>query len=159
VDPSRRTELEKLALERLHATAHDEEQWSYAFRTDGAVGFLYCPWFVTEGWEFDGETDELELPWRPERRQLIDRGGAEPDEEELRQWRRAKCRALADNTEYSWIAWAVPVRIEGATAGYALFVSGPDHDPDDAPILDGIFDSLEEVKAALAAEGAVADER
>jgi hypothetical protein len=33
-----RKKLEKLALERLDATANDEERWSFLFRTDGAVG-------------------------------------------------------------------------------------------------------------------------
>jgi hypothetical protein len=31
VDPSRREKLEKLALERLHATANDKERRSYAW--------------------------------------------------------------------------------------------------------------------------------
>jgi hypothetical protein len=86
-------------LERLHATADDDEQWSFLFRTDRAVNFLYCPWSVTEDWEFDGETQGLSLPWSPERLQLIRDGDADPNEEELRQWRRAMCRKLAPGSD------------------------------------------------------------
>ena len=68
---------------------------------------------------------------------------------ELRQWRRAKCRALAADPDWAWIAWAVPLSVEDTTAGYALFVSGPDSYPDEAPDLKGIFDSLGEARAAL----------
>jgi hypothetical protein len=157
VDTSRRQRLEQLALERLQATAHDEERWSFLFRTDGAVGFLYCPWFVTEDWEFDGDTAGLDLPWDRGRLALIDRGDTEPTQEELAQWRRAKCRLLATFTDWAWIAWVVPVREEGRVAGYALFVADANGHPDDAPHLQGVFDSLEEAKAALMTEGAVAE--
>ena len=81
----------------------------------------------------------------------------DPNEEELRQWRKAKCRQLAGGSDWCWIAWIVPVRIKKTIAGYALFVSPAYGDPDDPPILKGIFDSLDDAQALLRAEGAVAD--
>ena len=41
MDSTDREKLEGVALERLLATADDEEQWSFLFRTSGAVDFLY----------------------------------------------------------------------------------------------------------------------
>jgi hypothetical protein len=42
MDLSRRKELEKLALERLNASADDPEQWFYAWGR--GVCLSYCPW-------------------------------------------------------------------------------------------------------------------
>jgi len=109
-------------------------------------------------WEFDDETEDLDLPWSSTRLELIRRGETAPTDEEVRQWRQAKCRALAADPEWAWIAWAVPLRVEDTTAVYALFLSGPDSNPNEAPDLKGIFDSLGEARAALMAEGAVIDE-
>src|SRR5262245_11651503 len=67
LDLADREKLEKLALERLYATADNEEKWSFVFRTDGAGCWPYCPWSVTEDWEFDGEIEGLGLLWSPER--------------------------------------------------------------------------------------------
>jgi hypothetical protein len=151
-----RGKLARLALERLDATADDEEQWSFLFRTRGSVDFLYCPWSVTEEWEFDGETEGLDLPWSPARMELIRRGEADPNEEELHQWRRAKCRKLAPGSDWCWIAWIVPIRIKRKIAGYALFVSASYSDADVPPMLQGVFDTFEQAKSALTDEGAVA---
>ena len=151
-----RKKLEKLALERLDATANDEEPWSFLYREDGAGSLTYCPWSVTEDWEFDGDTENLDLPWSQARTEFIKRGG-DPNEEELRQWREAKCRQLADGSDWCWIAWIVPVRVKQGIAGYALFVSRAYGDPDDCPILKGIFDNLDDAQTLLRAEGAVAD--
>ena len=126
MDLADREKLEKLALERLYATADDDEPWSFVFRTDGALSMNYCPWSETEDWEFDGEIEGLGLPWSPERLKLIKRGEADPTEEELQ------------------------------IAGYALFVGASEGDPDEAPMPEGVFDSLEEAKAALTEKGAVA---
>ena len=156
MDSADRTKLEKLALERLAATAHDEEQWSFLFRTEGAVDFLYCPWSVTEDWEFDGEIEGLGLPWSAGRLELIKRGEAEPNEEELKQWRQAMCRKLADGSDWCWIAWIVPVTIDKKIGGYALFLCDSGGNPDDAPVLEGVFDSFEEARSALTVQGAVA---
>jgi hypothetical protein len=92
LDSADRQKLVEVALE---PTADDDEKWSFVFRTRGAVCSLYCPWSVTEDWEFDGETEGLVLPWNPERLELIRRGEADPNEEELQQWRRAQSRKLA----------------------------------------------------------------
>ena len=145
---------EKLALERLYATADDDEPWSFVFRTDGALSMNYCPWSETEDWEFDGEIEGLGLPWSPERLKLIKRGEADPTEEELHQWRRAKCK-LAANCH--WFAWLTPLTINEKIAGYALFVGASEGDPDEAPILEGVFDSPEEAEAALTEKGAVGE--
>jgi hypothetical protein len=61
---------------------------------------------------------------------MIRRGDADPNEEELRQWRRAMCSKLAQGSDWCWIAWIVPLWLDKAIAGYALFVIRPD---DDAP--------------------------
>jgi hypothetical protein len=159
LDSAARKTLEELALERLNATVGDDAPWSFLFRTDGAVNLLYCPWSATEEWEFDGETEGLDLPWSPHRLELIEEGDVEPNDEELRQWRQAMARKLAAGSGWSWSAWMVPLRIERETAGYALFVSDAGGDPGDSPMLKGIFTNLEEAKAALRVIGAVAEER
>ena len=155
MDAADRKKLEQVALDRLLATAHDEEQWSFAFRTEGAVYLPYCPWSVTEDWEFDGGTDGLDLPWAPERLDLITRGEADPTEEELGQWREALCRQLADGSDYCSVAWIVPLWIEKKIAGHALFTVTADGDPDEAPTLEGVFESVDQAKAALAVAGAI----
>lgn len=153
LDLAVRKKLEKLALERLYATADAEEPWSFVFRTDGALCMSYCPWSETEDQEFDGEIEGLGLVWSPERLELIKRGEADPTEEELHQWRRAKCRKLA--ADYHWFAWLTPLTINEKIAGYALFVGASEGDPYEAPILEGVFDSPEEAEAALVEKGAV----
>jgi hypothetical protein len=151
-----RKKLEELALERLHATANDYEPWSFLVRNDGAVSFTYCPWSVTEDWEFDGDAENLSLAWSRSRMRLINRGGY-PNKKELCEWRQAKCRQLAADPDWCWIAWIVPVEFEYKVAGYALFMvpsyTGPGH----GPILAGIFHSFDKAKTSLMARGAVAD--
>jgi len=153
-----RKKLEKLALERLDATANDNEQWSFLFRTDGFVGYLYCPWSETEDWDFDGTIEGLDLPWSAERLNFIKYGKADPTENELRQWRQAKCRSLASGSDSCWIAWIVPLWIDQKIAGYALFVCSSYGDLNEAPFLEGIFASLEEARVFLTKQGAL-DER
>jgi hypothetical protein len=154
LDAAVRKQLENLALEGLAASADDEEEWSFLFRTQGAVSLIYYPWSEVEDLEFDGGVDGLDLPWTPERLDLIKRGKAAPDEEELRQWREATCRQLAAGTEWSCVAWIVPLVIDQKTAGYALFLV-ESHDPDDPPELAGIFDTPDNAQAALAVAGAI----
>jgi hypothetical protein len=156
LDQAVREKLETLAVERLNATADDEEPWSFCFRTEGCVGLLYCPWSETEDWEFDGETKGLDLSWSAERLDRISRGEDDPTHEELQQWRRAKWRKLTASSP-TWFAWIVPLRIDQDIAGYALFVGDLDGDPEEAPYLRGVLDSFEEAKAELATEGSVDD--
>jgi hypothetical protein len=158
MDPAERKKLEQLALDRMNATADDEEQWSFLFRTEGAVALAYCPWSETEDWEFDGSTEDLNLPWSEERLNLIASGDADPTEEELGQWRRAMCRKILDGVEGSWMAHIVPLWVHEKIAAYALFVDSSSDDPDEPSELKGVFDSLEQAKAALIADGIVADE-
>jgi hypothetical protein len=157
MEAARQKELAALALERLQATADDEEQWSFLFRTEGSVACLYCPWSETEDWEFDGNTDDLDLPWSKDRLSLIASGQADPTEEELGQWRRAMCRKILDGAEGAWVAHVVPLWVDKKVAAYALFAGSSDGDPDEPSELKGVFDSLEQAKAALAADGLVAD--
>jgi hypothetical protein len=114
-----RKRLQELALERLQATANDYEPWSLLVRTEGAVSFTYCPWSATEDWEFDGDTENLNLVWSRSRMRLINRGGY-PNKKELREWRQAKCRQLAADPDWCWIAWIVPVKFEVKLAGYTF---------------------------------------
>jgi hypothetical protein len=51
----------------MNAITDDEVRWSFVFCTDDTYWLFYCPWADAEDWEFDGEIDGLELPWRPER--------------------------------------------------------------------------------------------
>jgi hypothetical protein len=145
------TRLSKLALKRLYATADDDERWSFLFRTEGAVGLLYCPYSETEDLDFDGELEGLILPWSPERLNLIKEEKADPNEEELDQWRRALCRKLAAGSDWCRPAWIVPITIGREIAGYALFLCNAADDSD--PSLEGVFDSLQDAKAALMVVG------
>lgn len=150
-----RKRLQELALERLQATANDYEPWSLLVRTDGAVSFTYCPWSATEDREFDGDTENLNLVWSRSRMRLINRGGY-PNKKELREWRQAKCRQLAADPDWCWIAWIVPVKFEEKVAGYALFMVPSYNGHDHGPILAGTFHSFDKAKASLMARGAVA---
>jgi hypothetical protein len=144
-------------MERLLATAGDDEPWSFLFRTDGTVRFLFCPWSSVEDEDFDGNIDGLDLPWSPERVQAID-GGADPTEEELEQWRRAVAYQLADGSDWSAAVSIVPLWVDGAISGYAAFVC-ESSDPDETPALEGIFASVQEATDALARRGAILDRR
>jgi hypothetical protein len=110
---NQRQYLEKLALQRLRATANDAEEWSFCFRTEGAEGFIYCDWSDHSAEEFDGEIDKflLDLPWTSDRKEAISRGEADPTALELQQWREARCRWDANNDSEASVAWAVPLRI------------------------------------------------
>ena len=105
--PSRRRELEKIAWERLRATAHNNGRWVYAWGGEGAVCFSYCPWSKFKDEDFDGAVHGLDLPWTAERLRQIESGEVDPDKLELRQWRVAKCRRAADAGE-AWVAWVTP---------------------------------------------------
>jgi hypothetical protein len=71
----------------------------------------------------------------------------------LHQWREAKCRQAAADGE-AWIVWVVPVTMDKLTA-YAAFHWDYGAAPEDPPVLDGIFESLDEAKAAFMADGYV----
>ncbi len=61
---------------------------------------------------------------------------------------------LAANGE-GMITWFAPVELDQLT-GYAVFMFDPNGAPEDPPVLDGIYDSLEEAKRALATKGVFA---
>ena len=156
MDADEKTALATIAIRRLRRTANDSERWSFAYRTEGAEGFIYCPWSTTIDWEFDGGVDGLELPWSADRKEKIASGNNDPTELELRQWREAKCRWAARGTDWSSPAWAVPLWIRGEIAGYALFLSEAP-DPQAEPFLEGVYDTLDEAKSALLNVGALDD--
>jgi hypothetical protein len=147
-----RKKLEQIALDRLHATADD--QWSYAWGGDGAVVLSYCPWSFHE--EFDGTTEGLAGVWSAERLALIDRGDAEPNDNELRQWQQIRCRSTADLGE-GYTVWIVPVIGDDEVEGRAVFMWDYGNAPEDPPWLKGVFESIAEAKAYLAAEGVISD--
>jgi hypothetical protein len=136
----------------LNATAYDEEQWSFAWTGKGAVCLSYCPWSEFDDWEFDGTVEGLDLPWNEERLDLIARGEVNPNENELRQWRQAKCRTSALKGE-AFAAWITPVIMDEKIACYAIFLFHYDAAPEDAPGLMGVFDSLDEAREALTIDG------
>ena len=152
-----RQNLEEMAVDRLMETADDDERWSFLFRTNGSKSFLYYPWHLAQDRDFDGDLENLDLPWTEERRAAIARGDADPNNEEMNQWRQAKCRYLAAGSDWCCIAWIVPLWIEEKAAGYALFVFGQNAVPDVPPRLVAVFESFLETRSALDEEGAVAD--
>jgi hypothetical protein len=155
MDSATRKSLEELALQRLAATADDEEPWSFLFRTDGAVGRRYWPLSQIEDREFDGMTEGLDLQWSAERLEAIAGGAADLTDEEKLQWRQAKARSLAAGAEDAWPVWIVPLWIENETAGHALFLLDGAGGPEDPPILEGVFGSVEEAKDSLRTKGAL----
>jgi len=75
--------LERLAMD---LKANSKDGWSFV-ETEGTVTFGFCRWVEEEEW--DGDVETVRSLWRPERLTLIERGEAEPDEEELLQWQKA----------------------------------------------------------------------
>ena len=155
MDPARRKELEKIALEQLAATADNDEQWSYAWGDPGGKSFSFCSWAQYEEEKFDGTVEGLDLPWTEERQQLIETGQADPNEFELRQWRVAKCREAAASDE-PWLAWITPMRTpSGDVEAFALWIFSARGAPEDPPELWGVFDSIDGAEAKLRASGVV----
>lgn len=140
MDASRRKELEKFALERVDATADDHDRWSYAWGRNGSVCLSYCMWSEHE--EFDGDTNGLENLWSKDRLGLIDAGDAEPDEDELRQWRDVMCRRTADAGE-GHVVWIVPVTEDRPYEAFAVFLWHSGGASGDPPELYGVFAALE----------------
>ena len=111
--------------------------------------------------DFDGNVTGLSLSWTPERTPLIESGKADPNPEELLQWRQATARDWAANTERAHIAWIVPLWVRKKIKGYALFLCGDEGaglagDEDFSPELSAVFDTLEEAMDALRRKGPVA---
>jgi hypothetical protein len=157
LEPSDRKKLEELALQRLMATADDaNDPWSFLYRTEGSNNVGYCSWDAGDSAMFDRDLEGLDLPWTPERLDLIKRGEAEPTQEEARQWVEAHCRKmLMNDDEAIESAYIVPLWIDGKIAAYALFLSGDSDYPYDAPAFRGVFETVEEAKAAVAPDGLI----
>jgi hypothetical protein len=149
-------ELKQFALEQADATADDDERYSFLFRTPGSLDFTYCSYSVTEDWEFDGAIEGLDLPWDQARIDTFRNSDVELTPEELRQWRRAKCRSLAAGSDWSSFAWVVPLRPAGDVEGYALFLYGGE-DPEVPPNLEGVYLTAEAAVSVLRRLGAVSE--
>jgi hypothetical protein len=155
VESSRRDELVRIALQGLAASAVTEsgERWGYAWGTEGAFDFSYCPRSKYDDEEFWGASPELDLPWTAERTEQLDSGAADPDENELRQWRDALCRRDAEIGE-AYAAWITPMRDEGGEIeAYALWLFDVGGAPEDPPTLEGIFENIDDAKAKLLSDG------
>ena len=139
------------------ATADDEEPWSFLFRTNGSICLTYCPWSEVEDYPYDRRMRGLDLPWSPERRKLIEAGDAEPNEEELLQWRRALAKQTATESEDMVLIWIVPLAHGPAIDGFAAFAVGGGEGPDDPPVLEGVFESMDEARNTLAEKGVFGD--
>jgi hypothetical protein len=124
------------------------------FRTERAYGLLYCPWTATKDWDFDGQIEGLMLPWSPDRLDLIKNSKADLTDEEIAQWRQAKCRQLASGSDWAVPAWVVPLRLEGEIAAWSLFVCEGDEEM--PPALVGVYDSAEDAETELGMKGAIA---
>jgi hypothetical protein len=122
--------------------------------TEGAVTLGFCRWADEEEWDGDDET--VRSIWRPERLALIERGEAEPNEEELLQWQKAHCRQLAESQDFTSSAFVVPLEVGSNIAGYALF-TGNHGLPDVVLVLEGVFESIEAAKLKLSSEGALGE--
>lgn len=150
MDAVLRRRLERIAWNHAKGSQDHEEQWSFLFRTDGAVSYMFFPFSGLDDWEFDGDLDGLDLPWSASRIEEIE-DGADPNDLELEQWRWAKCRALADGTDWTWTAWLIPLKVENQIAGCAVFLCEPEGDPS----LQGVFETQDEAVEALSKEGAL----
>ncbi|RVC79881.1 hypothetical protein EN745_14680 [Mesorhizobium sp. M4A.F.Ca.ET.022.05.2.1] len=148
MDDIQRRRLERIAWNHAASTRNDEERWSFAFKTPGAVGYFFCPFSAVE--EFDGDLEGLNLSWEPERVAQIE-DGEDLTPEEFGEWRRAyrdqQVKAGADDV---WPVWIVPIRLGGLIAAYATFLS--QHDD---PTLGGVHETIEQAEAVLSEQGAL----
>ena len=151
MDQITKRRLERIAWNHANSSRDHEENWSFLFRKEGAVSYSFFPLSGLDDWDFDGDADGLDLPWTPDRVEEIE-AGADPTEAEFEQWRWAKCKSLADGTDWTWVVWIVPLRVEGEVAGYAAFLCSPDADD---PSLHGVFPTCEDAERALSHEGAL----
>lgn len=154
MDQSKKAHLTQLAMRRLMKSATDDEPWSFAFRTPGAISLSYCPWETVGDWEFDGDVSGVQSQWKPDRIAAIENGTAEPDQEELAIWKKAKCVALADGSDWSIPAWIVPILERRKIAAWALIVCQSQEDA--SPIIEGVFADVASARLALVELGAVA---
>lgn len=148
MDDIQRRRLERIAWNHAASTRGDEERWSFAFKTPGAVGYFFCPFSTVE--EFDGDLEGLNLSWEPKRVVQIEGGGGLTPEE-FAAWRRAYCdQQVEAGGDSVWPVWIVPIRLEGLIAGYATFLSQQDD-----PSLSGVYETIEQAEAVLSEQGAL----
>ncbi|RWM17825.1 hypothetical protein [Mesorhizobium sp.] len=148
MDDIQRRRLERIAWNHAASTRNDEERWSFAFKTPGAVGYFFCPF--SEIAEFDGDLDGLNLSWEPERVTEIEDGG-DLTPEEFAEWRRAYCdQQVEAGADSIWPVWIVPIRLEGQIADYATFLSQQED-----PSLGGVYDTIEQAEKVLSEQGAL----
>jgi hypothetical protein len=155
--------LEKFALEQLEATRHNDEAFSFLFRTEGSFDVFYCDHSTVEELDSVGDLEVLDLPWDKARIEFLSNSEAEPTPadltpEEVGQWRHAKCQRILRGEDYDdpKIAWVVPLRPEDVIEGYALFKIWSE-EPDEPPALWGVFPTAEAAITALQADAEVGD--
>ena len=153
MDDLTKLRLRKHAAEQLERSRHDEEQWSFLFRTPGAIGFLYCPWTVVEDWEFEGDLSLIADQLSTDRRQRIERGVDSLTEAELLRLRKRKCEEYAAGSDWSQPAWIVPLSEGAEVIAWALVLSPDDGGLD--PFISDIYESLAAAIKALESEGAL----
>jgi hypothetical protein len=118
MDPSRRKELEKLAIERLHDPANQDpsQPWAYAFGS-GHTLFGWCSWeeYNDRGPATYGAPDDLDLPWSKERRRQLENDDTQLSNAEWRRWHREMCWTKA-RQEPEVYALIKPMKIENSEA-------------------------------------------
>jgi len=142
--------LHELACRLLEATRDDDEQWSFLFRTPGAIDLLYCPWSSVEDLEFNGNVSELRNLLSADRICEIEVGDDALSDDELALWRLCKCRELAKGSDWSLPAWIVPIWENDGISGWALAL-----DRDLEPYVSDVFESEQAARDALDRLGAV----
>ncbi|TPN41376.1 hypothetical protein [Mesorhizobium sp. B1-1-6] len=148
MDTVQRQRLERIAWNRATATRNNDERWSFLFRTQGRIGYFFCPFPAVD--QFDGDLEGLNLSWKSRRVAQID-AGADLTSEEYGEWRRAYCdRQVETGADGVWPVWIVPIRLEGQIAGYATFLCQQDD-----PSLGGVYETIEQAEAVLSEQGAL----
>lgn len=152
--------IEDLAVQRLHASKNGDEEWSFLFRTPGSFDIYYVPHSEIDSWDFDQDWGELEeLHWTKERWQQLLNEDQEPTAEELIKWRKAVAYLKSESSDHS-LAWIVPITITtleptwlGETiGGWALFDCGAVEGVDQDPSLEGVYRTPGDAVAGLLSE-------
>jgi hypothetical protein len=153
MDDLTRLRLQKHAADQLERSRHDEEQWSFLFRTPGAIDLLYCPWTVVADWEFDGDLSLIADQLSNDRRQRIEKGVELLNEAELVLLRKRKCEEYANGSDWSQVAWIVPLSEGAEVIAWALVLCPIDGDID--PFVSDVYESIAAAIKALELEGAL----
>ncbi len=147
-----RQRLTTLAYARLEATANDDEQHSFLFRTPGARSFLA---FLREDLDtFDPylvDIDDLDLPWSDERWSAL-QNLAQPTAGEAEEWRTAVAHfwiseAQQPGCDWRYVLWLTPLIENETVVAIAIFASLLEGAGD--PYLLGLYDDEQAAENAL----------